>query len=293
MAKIRPGPLHPDAFPHHRGVLYTRDTRHGAVVQAWPTRRKKANDRQSVWWREVFKIAAEMAANPHPLDYGTAVEMVKGTEYVPRDWLMKCIYGNAYEVVLPDGTTMEVSDKGPPEDFMPSPQPPPTEPEGPEMAWQWSMTDTGWTASLDNAQFSFKGCVFVPKIAAICKGVRIIAAPVANEPHRLLLAKMQPGAKLGEILVSHDVTPTAFGRHLLDKPADFTLDPDTEYCVLFGRTSGTPQNVLQIPQPPQGYFLWPCTLKSRARIASLNPQAGDTIDISGGAAVPFGLLLDV
>lgn len=280
-------------MPLVRGVFYTRSTPWGAVAQSWPTNRKKTTDRQSQWWRDLFAIAAQMAANPESLDYQTAVEMVKGTEMVPRDWLMKCCYGTAYEVVLPDGTTMEASYKGPPE-LEPGPGPgPEPEPEEPEMAWQWSMWDKAMTAGLSALPEATKGTIFVPKIAAKCKAIRVVFNQVSGYTYRVTLANMETASKLGATIVSADFTSTLTGRQVFEMPAVVDLAVDTPYCVIVTATSQPGTYALPITFDMQPGWLWPVKVQSGARLASNNPQPGDTLIVSTVATIPIGLLVDV
>lgn len=103
MAKVKQFPLSPGAFSLARGRFVIRDTRWGQVAQKWPKKRPKAKEGGPLWHQQQFARAAVMAANPNPLDLGTAIEMVKGTTYVPRDFLMMCAYGYAYVLQGPDG----------------------------------------------------------------------------------------------------------------------------------------------------------------------------------------------
>ncbi len=82
---------------------YTRDTKWGRVVQAWP---RKYNSKFK-WWliykRAEFAYAAMWAANAEPMSYETAVNHSKGTDYLPRDVLVACMYARWYQIQNPDG----------------------------------------------------------------------------------------------------------------------------------------------------------------------------------------------
>lgn len=293
MAKIILGPVQPDSLPHHRGAIYTRDTRYGPVVQAWPTRRKKTNDRQSVWWRGVFSIAAKMAADPISLDYQTAVEMVKGTEMVPRDWLMKCAYGTAYEIVMPDGQVLAPSYKGPPELDPDNPTVPPEEPEEQEMAWEWSLWDRAWTEALSSSNYAFKGAVITPTEDVQVKGIRVISGADSGKMYRLLVTRMQNAYTLGDIVLSADMAAPRTDRQLFEVIADLTLSKATDYCIMFGGIDQGPTYAMPIPFVVSTGFLWPVIHKSMARIMSDNPQPGNTIDQYTTATIPFAFKLKV
>lgn len=103
MAKVVPGPLTRRAMQTVRGVVYIRDTRWGPIVQKWPKKRDKATAGYDLYRQGEFGIAARWAVQPVDLDYGTAVEMAKGTEQVPRDILMMAMQGLYYIPIGPDG----------------------------------------------------------------------------------------------------------------------------------------------------------------------------------------------
>lgn len=105
MARVIPDPLAPTAVPRSRGRFLVRTDKRGFVAQKWPKARPGGPRTPYDWYRqEEFAIAARWASNPEPLSYATAVEMVKGTSLVPRDFLMMCSMGTGYEVILKDGT---------------------------------------------------------------------------------------------------------------------------------------------------------------------------------------------
>lgn len=55
-----------------------------------------------------------MCANPWCIDLWTAIEITRGSQMVPRDFLMACCYARAYYVEGPDGEQWPVADHGPP-----------------------------------------------------------------------------------------------------------------------------------------------------------------------------------
>lgn len=104
MAKVDLANLAPGATPLSRKRFLVRDTKHGPVASGWPVSRGAPKTPYDFYKQAEFWYAAKMAANPYPLDLGTAIEMVKGTTLVPRDWLMMCAYGRAYIIENPDGS---------------------------------------------------------------------------------------------------------------------------------------------------------------------------------------------
>lgn len=97
MAKItRMGNLSPGQVPLAPSGVVFRDTKHGLIAQAKPPKRLKRNKPYQFYREGEFGWAGRFAANPLPIDYMTAVEMVKGTQMVPRDFLTQCMFGRGY-----------------------------------------------------------------------------------------------------------------------------------------------------------------------------------------------------
>lgn len=113
--KVKLSNIDPNAINSWPGVAYVRDTRWGAVVQAWPRKGARPLTFQEWWWRQQFRIAGMMAANAYAVDIASAINSVVDSQLVPRDWLTKAIYGTAFTIVEEDGTEWTVVSKGPPE----------------------------------------------------------------------------------------------------------------------------------------------------------------------------------
>lgn len=109
MAKVKLANLDPRAFLEVRGSIMLSDTKHGPVVSKWPKKRGKAKTGYDFYRQTEFGAIAKWAANPLDLDLGTAIEMAKGTEQVPRDILMMAMMGLYYVPIGPDGTTYEAA----------------------------------------------------------------------------------------------------------------------------------------------------------------------------------------
>lgn len=104
MAKVKPFNPGQGLTPRSKGDFITLATPNGYVAQKWPKKRGPPKTPYDLWRQKEFAWVANAVSSPFALDYGTAVEMVKGTTYVPRDFLMMCAYGNAYEIRNQDGT---------------------------------------------------------------------------------------------------------------------------------------------------------------------------------------------
>lgn len=110
MAKVVPGPLTLGAIARARGIFYIKASPSGAVAVKWPRKRPGGPKTPYDFYRQTeFAYAARWASSPEPLAQQTAIEMTKGTQQVPRDFLMMCSYGTAYELVNPDGSVWNVA----------------------------------------------------------------------------------------------------------------------------------------------------------------------------------------
>lgn len=107
MVKVKLANVDPRAFSEARGKFVISATKHGAVVGKWPKKRGPAKEGYNLYRQLEFGLLAKWAASPFDLDLGTAIEMAKGTEQVPRDILMMTMIGGYYEIVAPDGTVWE------------------------------------------------------------------------------------------------------------------------------------------------------------------------------------------
>lgn len=103
MAKINPANVAPDAYPRVRGVILSKATKNGIVVQAWPKKRGPPTSFKNQWNVAQWSIAARMAANAEPMSWETAEFMCQNTVWMPRDILMMAAYGKLYELTGPEG----------------------------------------------------------------------------------------------------------------------------------------------------------------------------------------------
>lgn len=99
MAKItRMGNLSPGQVPLAPAGVVFRDTRYGLIAQAKPPKRLNRKKPYQFYREKEFGWAGRFAANPLAIDFETALEMVKGTQMVPRDFLTQCMYGRGYVI---------------------------------------------------------------------------------------------------------------------------------------------------------------------------------------------------
>jgi hypothetical protein len=94
--------------PRIRGAFLTLARGDKIHVQAWPKGRGKGGSPGKRYTEMKFAAQGRMAANMEGMQTLTAYEMTRDTQQVPRDFLMWCIQGRAYEIVNPDGTVWNV-----------------------------------------------------------------------------------------------------------------------------------------------------------------------------------------
>lgn len=89
-----------------RGGFVIRQTRWGLVAQAWPRRRPDQKKPYQKYQQAEFAYASRWACNPEPIEYQTAIALTKDTLLVPRDMLVMASFANAFEFIMPDGSTL-------------------------------------------------------------------------------------------------------------------------------------------------------------------------------------------
>jgi hypothetical protein len=114
MAIIDPTFIDPASPPRVRGQFLVQKWRDKYVFRRWPQRGGPRDKRLRDWQRAQFGLAARLCANPWCIDLWTAIEITRGSQMVPRDFLMACCYARAYYVEGPDGVQWPVADHGPP-----------------------------------------------------------------------------------------------------------------------------------------------------------------------------------
>lgn len=107
VAKIKSlGNIDPSATNSKRSGFVLRDTRHGPVAAAFPKKRGKATEGVQYFMQREFALAAEWASNPIAEELITAQFYAEGSPFVPRDFLISAMYGQAFEITMPDGTVL-------------------------------------------------------------------------------------------------------------------------------------------------------------------------------------------
>lgn len=280
--KIDPADLDPDTLPTPRPFFYLRDTRWGVVAQARPSYRKPKPGDARWWWQKQFGLAARMAADPIWQDYGTALEMVKGTTMVPRDFLMQCIYGNAYIITETDG-----------QEWVPTPKTLPETPQEEDMRqWTWAVMGTPYSGSLSSAGYAWKGNSFLPAISAPVTGASAIFNAVAAGTYQMAICDLDNTNTVTAVTLSTPQTGLTGLKSFAFEIA-YDMQAGKRIGLLVGRTDQTGTFPLPISYHSSAGFLWPNEPLNAVRLAKTTISIGDTLDAPAPQANPLGLLLDL
>lgn len=107
MAKAKTGQLSVQAAPVERGILNFRNTKHGVVMQKWPTGIGKGATPYRWYQQQEFLYAARWATDVDALDRETAENLTAGSLYIWRDALVSAAYGNFLRITDENGVTWE------------------------------------------------------------------------------------------------------------------------------------------------------------------------------------------
>lgn len=94
--RFQPG-LQP-AMDRVKGSFLTRGSAGKVIAQKWPKGNGRAKSPFDRMRQMEFAAIAKWASSPFDLDLFTAIEMARGTQYVPRDILMMAAYGRYYTI---------------------------------------------------------------------------------------------------------------------------------------------------------------------------------------------------
>lgn len=276
MVKIQRGDLDRKAFSHTLKGFYLK-TWLGRTIVARSPRYGPRNNRNSVWWRNQFTIAARMAASPIWLDYEAALGLSRGTEQVPRDILMMAAYGDLFSIELPDGTVTTVADHGPP------PETPPVEDE---YMQAWPVFDNPWDSVPSTSAYAFKGSRFVATADMDVNGMMAIADYRNPGIYRMLIAALDASGVITEIIADSTITPNELGLNCQYFPAKGTIKAGPEYCIVVGKTDSGPTYQMRVSFTKSAQWTMPCRRTFAALIPSDNPGVGTALTASGSLACP-------
>lgn len=291
--KIDSGQLSPRQLASLLKGVNVRATRHGVVIQKWPRGRGgKATERERQN-RARFGLAARMASNPIWLDRGTAEEMAKGTQQVPRDILTMAAMGNYYVIRRPDGTIYERLQS--PIYVPPEPDPPP--PPDPGSIWDrekmlWTHYDSAWDSAYDTSSFCFKGTRIEPDETFDIDGGATILNRVATAQYKMIIAEINFFGSIVSTVESTATTATIAGQGLLQFDITATLTAGTSYAILVGRTNSSATYALPIAVNNPPSWLFPVDPSNWVRIANTAPGPGNILSFVSSPNSPvIGLSL--
>lgn len=266
MAKVDLMGLNPGALPRIRGQFLVRPQLGGFVAAAWPPKRGNNQHPNSKWTSKQWGYAARMAANAHTLDLQTAIFMTKGTDWVPRDILMRAAFGTAYEIYNPDGTQWTVSSKSPPKAR-----------RAVITQWQFNQFDNAHSTVSTVSNFAFKGGFIRPWQQTQILASQAIFTGVIGASYRMCLALVDPANVIQEITFSDIVTGASTERRFREFNLEALMEPGETYALMVGRTDSVATYNLPCAFNAQAKWLWPVSNAGAAVIASVLPAVGNTI----------------
>ncbi len=132
-----------------------------------------------------------------PIEKQTADFQVKGSDWLPRDLLVRAAFGKAYQILLPDSTMLGPSDHGPPVDIVP--------------VYAWLISAQTTFSSQDNSFGGYTSRQLIKAAALANPGglkTRItLAAPASGNPCNVIACYAGIGATSGD-LYDFATTPT-------------------------------------------------------------------------------------
>jgi hypothetical protein len=267
MAKVDLMGLAPDAFPRVRGQFLVRLQRGQYIAVAWPPKRGDRQHPNSKWTAQQWAYAARWASRPNPLDFQTAIYMTKGTDWVPRDILMRAIYGKAYEVYDTNGVLWTVNPHSPPKARRPMVQ-----------QWQPNFWDLATTTSSTVHAFAWKGNILGVDQPTEIGAAQAYFTGVSGGLYRMALARLSPGNTIAEITFSDQVQDTYADRRWREFNLTASMDPGERYWLAFGRQDAAANYNIPcwIAQAPK--WLMPANNFGLGMLAQTTPAVGHILN---------------
>lgn len=279
MVKVDLGNLAPNAWPRVRGVFLTQPGIAGPYIKAWPPRRGRNQSPNSIWTAKQWAYAARWAANVIDIDYATAVAMTAGTDWMPRDLLMRAIYGTAYEVVAPDGTVWSVNPHSPP---------PPR--RAAVTQWMFNQFDNANSTSTDAGAQCFKGGIITPREQIAVTGLRSIFTGVNTAQYKMVVCQLDAGNVIQAQVSSEVITVADTERRWREFSISATLFANIKYAILVGRTNGLATYAMPLALNAAPHWQFDVTQQGGARLANLVPNVGQTVTAVATNSAFLGIL---
>lgn len=267
MVKLQLANLVDGAFLRSKGRVVIRPFRDGWYAQKWPRPRGQTQHPNSIWTARQWALAARMASYANPLDYATAVAMVKVTDWVPRDILMRAAYGTAYEIYDQDGRQWPVVPKSPPKPR-----------RTPVSAWQWPLWDDAYGGTSSGGAQATKGISIRPLQDIDILDVAAIFTTVAAAQYKVTIAELNATNVIQNVVQSPIMIPSAVTTAPRLFNVQATLRSGVKYAILVTRTDGLSTYVLPLTYRTYSRWLAPIVGQGLCRLATTNPAVGQTLD---------------
>lgn len=284
MAKVFPANIPPDAYPRVRGKFLVQPGIGGLHAQKWPRKRGKPTHPAVIFTSTQFGRAGQMAANSEPVQFETARQLTKGTDWLPRDLLTLAAYGKAYELFAPDGTKFTQADHG---------YPGPVQEGIPTVRqWYFNAAQQVWSSTSSTSTAAFKGSTFTPTQAFDLHGVSAMLTPVSGGTYRAVSCALDASNVIQSVAYGTPVTFSTFTKRICSFPLEDAFVANQRYAVMIGRTDAASTYALPVVAPPQPNWLFPCIDLGYAALQSVAPAVGETVSQNTGANHYLAMLLE-
>lgn len=327
--KLKAPPTNYQKAASHRGAFVIRQTKWGLVAQAWPKRRPSQKKPYQRYQQAEFAYASHWAVSPEPIAYQTAIILTKDTLLVPRDMLVMAMYANAFEFIMPDGSTLERF-----RDVAPNPQyvlDLVTELVGSLLVrtndgWvgldlgndgdvltvvdgrvEWaapsgggggvSYTQQMTLAGTSSSSFATKGNIIEMEQNATLESVCVVLSTLTADAYELTLVELSASTVTAIVAGPEPFTSTANGtmQFFWKIAARPLLDATKRYAILCSRTTGPTTTALAIYTNNVTPFGIPTKQSSErnATLAANHVTVGAVLSVSGYPSTNFALPLTV
>lgn len=276
-------------------------------VRKWPDPRGPAKSAAQRRSQTEFKQASDLIKQTPAEMQIPVMEATKGTPFYPRDIQMMALFGRLWAMRDRNGRltrtrrmTKDVSDSL---DLI-------TDRIGDMLV----RGPTGWIGVVQAANFAswqfnrelgpldtpnststyaFKGGLYRAMAGQDIFALSFWANWLNGSDYQAVVCEVDSSNVITDVVKSNTVTAPEGGLYPIRFDVAAEIIDNTRYAIMVGRIDGSASYALPINFLGAGAFRVPWVTISGARIASLNPAIGDTIDTAGGTSsvVPFGMLV--
>lgn len=276
-------------------------------VRKWPSPRGPAKSSDQRAAQDEFSQASDLIKLTPAVIQLPVIEAAQGTPFYPRDLLMMAMFGRLWAMKDRNGrltrTRRMNQDVSLSLDLITD-----------QIGARLTRGPTGWIGTIDAANFAswqynkelgpldaanstspfaFKGGLY-----RALRGQDIFAFSYWAQwdngaEYQAVICRVNASRVIQEVIASNVVIAPEAGLYPLTFDLAAEIIDNTTYALMVGRIDAAPNFVLRVNFLGSGAFRAPWQTISGARLASVQPAVGQTIDNTGGGAsiVPCGALM--